>query len=413
MIRITNNMIANTLKRNMNNNIKNLSVLQNQLSTGRVINRPSDNPAGLVRSLRLRSDLVSNDQYLANIQEGINYMDTTDAALDNLTKVLARVRDLTVQGANGTNDIGARDSIAKEVAQLRDQIKTVANTTYGSKYVFAGSNVTEEPCQGNQWTGNNQLLDREIGTGVLLPVNLNMKNWFVSDASTPASSVSGQNPSEDISAGPADSFQIQVDGDPTVRTVSLNLAGLTTGAAIATEMQTRINAIGTPDGYDYSSVSVSYDAVNKCYTIISSNTNLNAGVQITAAATNDVSAALKLGLANKGTETAGIFAVFDQVINALKNSDGVTASQLLTKLDDKRDELLASRAIIGAKTNRLEMQQSRLEGEQTSYTKLLAGNEDADMVEVGIQLKMQENVYNASLAGGAKIIQPSLIDFLK
>jgi len=77
------------------------------------------------------------------------------------------------------------------------------------------------------------------------------------------------------------------------------------------------------------------------------------------------------------------------------------------------DNLLAARSTIGAKINRLELQRSRLESTQVSYTSLLAQNEDADIAEVIMNLKMQESVYQASLAAGARIIQPSLVDFLK
>lgn len=413
MIRITNNMMANTLTRNMNTNLKNMNELQNQVATGRKINKPSDDPGGLVRSLRLRSDITANEQYLANISDSLSYMDTTESAMDNLTSVMNRVRELTVQAANGTNDDSALQSIAEELTQLQEQIRTVSNSTYGSKYVFAGSNVTEAPCtQDGQWTGNNTELQREIGSGVKIPVNLDMKSWFIQQGQ----SLSGTGASTDISTmptSPLPTFKIQVDGDPTVHTITLDPVGppaLDSGANIATAMQTAISAIVQP-GYDYAGVAVAYDAANG-YVISSANPSVDSGVQITPGDDNDASAALKLGIANEGTENAGVFAVMDQIINAVKSGDSDTISDLLGKIDQKLDTLLTNRSIVGARTNRLEMQQTRLKNIDVSYTGLLADNEDADIAEVSINLQMQENVYNASLAVGAKIIQPSLIDFL-
>lgn len=413
MIRITNNMMANTLTRNMNNNLKNMNELQNQIATGRKINKPSDDPGGLVRSLRLRSDITANEQYLANISDSLSYMDTTESAMDNLTSVVNRVRELTVQAANGTNDDSALQSIAEELTQLQEQIRTVSNSTYGSKYVFAGSNVTEAPCTADgQWIGNDTELQREIGSGVKIPVNLDMKSWFIQQGQ----SLSGTGASTDISslsASPPPSFQIQVDGDATLHTVTLDPVGppvLNNGTDIAAAMQTAINAIAQP-GYDYAGVTVTYDAVNG-YAISSASTGTNSGVQITSGTSNDVADDLKLGIANEGTENAGVFAVMDQIINAVKSGDSDTISDLLGKIDQKLDTLLTNRSIVGARTNRLEMQQTRLKNIDVSYTGLLADNEDADIAEVSINLQMQENVYNASLAVGAKIIQPSLIDFL-
>ena len=303
MIRITNGMLINELKYNLNNNYTNMDKYQRQLATGRKINLPSDNPAGLVKSLRLRTNLVEGEQYLANINEGINFMETTDAALDNLTAIMQRIRELAVNAANGTNDDSARKAIADEIKELTDQITIVANTSYGSKYIFAGTNVTQQPCQEDsdpdtfKWTGNNEALQLEIGVGVKLTINLtdsSMNNFFVGNGSDPG-------------------------------------------------------------------------VIDFCRELV-----------------NDIEAG---------------------------NLDAVNAA--LTTADKFIDNLLTARSTIGAKVNRLELQQSRLDSTQISYTSLLSQNEDADIAEVIMNLKMQESVYRASLAAGARIIQPSLVDFLR
>jgi flagellar hook-associated protein 3 FlgL len=303
MIRITNGMLINELKYNLNNNYTNMDKYQRQLATGRKINLPSDNPAGLVKSLRLRTNLVEGEQYLANINEGINFMETTDAALDNLTAIMQRIRELAVNAANGTNDDSARKAIADEIKELTDQITIVANTSYGSKYIFAGTNVTQQPCQEDsdpdtfKWTGNNEALQLEIGVGVKLTINLtdsSMNNFFVGNGSDPG-------------------------------------------------------------------------VIDFCRGLVS-----------------DI-------------ETGDL--------------DAVNAA--LTTADKFIDNLLTARSTIGAKVNRLELQQSRLDSTQISYTSLLSQNEDADIAEVIMNLKMQESVYRASLAAGARIIQPSLVDFLR
>ena len=303
MIRITNGMLINELKYNLNNNYTNMDKYQRQLATGRKINLPSDNPAGLVKSLRLRTNLVEGEQYLANINEGINFMETTDAALGNLTAIMQRIRELAVNAANGTNDDSARRAIADEIKELTDQITIVANTSYGSKYIFAGTNVTQQPCQEDsdpdtfKWTGNNEALQLEIGVGVKLTINLtdsSMNNFFVGNGTDPG-------------------------------------------------------------------------VIDFCRGLVS---DIEAG-----------------------------------------NLDAVNAA--LTTADKFIDNLLTARSTIGAKVNRLELQQSRLDSTQISYTSLLSQNEDADIAEVIMNLKMQESVYRASLAAGARIIQPSLVDFLR
>ncbi|MBC7075360.1 MAG: flagellar hook-associated protein FlgL [Syntrophomonadaceae bacterium] len=301
MIRITNNMLVNDLKRNLNSNMRNMDIYQRQLSTGRKINQPSDNPAGLVKSLRLRTSLTEGEQYIANIDEALNFMETTDAALDNVNQILQRVRELTVKAGNGTNDASAFEAIAAEIGELVDQLKLVANTTYGAKYIFAGSNVTEPPVDGDKWQGNEQLLELEIGAGVKIDINLTMKGFF-----------------------------------------------------------------GNPDGLD-----------------------------------------------DAGVSDGGLFGLLNDLETAVNSGDLEAVKTGLGDIDGKIDSLLSMRAVVGAKINRLELQKNRLESTQTSFTGLLAQNEDADMAEVIMQLKMQENVYRASLAAGTRIILPSLADFLR
>ena len=99
------------------------------------------------------------------------------------------------------------------------------------------------------------------------------------------------------------------------------------------------------------------------------------------------------------------------------NLGGLGQAQALSsdlgEIDKALNKLLAVRADLGARYNRLEMTANRLEDDKYNFTKLMSNNEDADLAEVLMNLKTQENVYKASMAAGARIIQPTLIDFLR
>lgn len=179
MMRITNSMLANDLKRNMNLNLLRMDELQRQLSTNRKINKPSDDPAGVVKALRLRTNLTEGEQYLSNISEAASFMQTMDDSMNSMTEILQKIRELTVKGATGTNDKDANKAIADEIVQLNEQLKMVANATYGSKYIFAGTNVTETPYRDGRWIGNDQTLEVEVGVGVKMPINLKMRDYFM------------------------------------------------------------------------------------------------------------------------------------------------------------------------------------------------------------------------------------------
>ncbi|KPU26432.1 flagellar hook protein FlgL [Caloranaerobacter sp. TR13] len=108
-----------------------------------------------------------------------------------------------------------------------------------------------------------------------------------------------------------------------------------------------------------------------------------------------------------------LIAMFDSLKTALDNGDADTIQKTLGRIDKVMENLLSVRADIGAKTNRLELTKKRLESQSINFTKLLSENEEADIAEVIMNLKMNENVYRASLSAGARIIQPTLVDFLR
>ncbi|WP_440113486.1 flagellar hook-associated protein FlgL [Paenibacillus sp. QZ-Y1] len=113
------------------------------------------------------------------------------------------------------------------------------------------------------------------------------------------------------------------------------------------------------------------------------------------------------------TETDNLFVIFNTISQALSDGDLKELSNQLDTIDSRTDKILAIRAEVGAKTNRVELMQGRLSDLEVNLTDLQSKVEDADFAELAIQSKIQENIYNASLSTGAKIISQSLVDFLR
>jgi len=111
--------------------------------------------------------------------------------------------------------------------------------------------------------------------------------------------------------------------------------------------------------------------------------------------------------------TSQLLTVMDKLKNALDSGDHQAVSNLIADVDKQLENVLAVRAEVGAKSNRLDLIQNRLQDDNYNFTALLSKNEDVDLAQVITNLQMDENVYRASLAAGARIIQPSLIDFLR
>ncbi len=295
--RVTQSMLNTQFMRNINNNLTRMEKLQDQLSSGRRINKPSDDPVGISFSMRYRSELETNDQYQRNVDSALSWLTYLDETLGQAGDVVQRTRELAVQGANGTNPQQALDTIAMEIDQLGEQMLTIANSQFNGKYVFNGQLTDVKPYDESTPdfdTPNVGTIEFEIGVGVRIPVNVSGRAVF--------------------------------------------------GNAL---------------------------------------------------------------------EENNLFVIFKDLSNHLKNGEIDKVSEMIGKIDERMDSLLAVRAEIGAKTNRIELAESRLQDINLNLSSLKSKTEDADMAAVITNLKMDENVYQASLSAGSRLIQPSLLDFLR
>jgi flagellar hook-associated protein 3 FlgL len=176
--RITDSMTSRLVLSDIENVSSQLSKTQQQLSSGKQITQPSDDPFGTSRALLYRTELASNQQYQKNVDDASSWQSVTDTALGQISNYTLRARDLVVQGANGAIDQSGRDSIAAEIDQITDSIKTEANTQYAGRYVFSGSATQTAPYKlggtppDDTYYGNTDQLVREIGQGVQVPINI-------------------------------------------------------------------------------------------------------------------------------------------------------------------------------------------------------------------------------------------------
>src|SRR5690554_4555764 len=303
-MRVTNKTMLNNYLSNLNRNLRQMSKYQDQLSSGKEIRRPSDDPFAVTRSMSLHTSLNQNSQYLRNIEDSIGWVDITDSALGNLVDVMNRLRELVIKGGNGSLADSDRNAIKDEVVQLIEQVVQIGNANYDGRYIFGGQRTTEPPFKltggildyvGGMEMDNETILKREISQNVIIEVNI-PGEWIMSS--------------------------------------------------------------------------------------------------------KDGSLDLPITLNN--------------IVSALESGDtSQLGGQILKELDDNIDNLLALRSEAGAKYNRLEAAKMKNEEESFNMTELLSKTEDIDFAEKIMHYMMMENIYQASLATGAKIMQPSLLDFLR
>lgn len=287
-------MLSNNLLRNLESAQGRMDQLQNQMSSGHRISRPSDDPAGIQNAMRLKSNISSVEQWKSNANAAVDYMNTTDSTLGDMTSMLQRVRELAVQGANGTLSAGDKTAVAYEVDQLSDQLHMMANTQVGSKYIFSGTATDKEliSLDGSTSQANGQEVKFEVGNNLNLPISVNGQTLF-------------------------------------------------------------------------------------------------------------------------GDSTTGIFATLSNLSTALKSNDSTAVSNSLGSIDTNIDNVLAQRSDLGARINRMTAIQSRLDTTSTNLQENLSGIQDVDIAKTITDFTNQQNVYKAALSVGAKIIEPSLVDFMR
>jgi flagellar hook-associated protein 3 len=187
-MRITNNILSQNLLRNLESAQGRMANLQNQMSSGYRITKPSDDPVGIQNALRMKSSISAVEQWKSNADEALQYMNTTDSTLGEMTSMLQRVRELTVQGTNGSLSADDKRSIAVEVDQISEHLRMIANTQIGSKYIFSGTQTDQEMLNSDgTWQGNDQDVKFEVGNNLNLAISVNGQTLF----KTPLTGVPG------------------------------------------------------------------------------------------------------------------------------------------------------------------------------------------------------------------------------
>jgi flagellar hook-associated protein 3 FlgL len=190
-MRITSSMSQRHLLSDLQRVQQRLSDAQNQVSSGKRVAKPSDDPLAAARATRLQADLDATAAYSDSVDEAKSWLDASDSALSSLNDVVQRVRELTVQAANGATSDAGRQAIKAEVDQLIKQAKTTLNQAYDGRYLFSGTKTDTPPYDVNTtppddtYKGDAGAILRTIGAGVTVQVNA------AASGSTPPTDVLG------------------------------------------------------------------------------------------------------------------------------------------------------------------------------------------------------------------------------
>lgn len=116
-----------------------------QMSSGKRINRPSDDPEGSKIVLGFKEQMGRIDQYRSNLDTAQRSLQQVETTLTQVKEALIRGKELAIQGKNGIIGQDARNALAAEVQQLQQQVLQAANTNINGEYIFAGYKIATQP----------------------------------------------------------------------------------------------------------------------------------------------------------------------------------------------------------------------------------------------------------------------------
>jgi flagellar hook-associated protein 3 FlgL len=174
-MRVTSDMSQRHVLADLRRVQERLATAQSQVAGGKRIEKPSDDPLGAERAMRLNDQLESTGAYRTAVDESRSWLDATDSALSSLSEVVQHVRELTLQAANGSTSDAGRQSIKAQIDQLAEEAKHTLNSAYDGRYIFSGTATDTAPysaATGDAYQGDASPVVRQIGPGVSVQVNV-------------------------------------------------------------------------------------------------------------------------------------------------------------------------------------------------------------------------------------------------
>ena len=324
-MRITNASMVRSHLYDTQNNLTNMSKINQQISTGKVINTVSDDPHKAIKIMNMNNEIKYTEKYNYNIDEAVGWMNTTDGALENVGNLLGEIKETILKVGNGTYSQNEMKSLNEDMNEKIKQLADTLNSTHGGKYLFGGSSVDDAPITViENPDGTVKLEFSKDKNGQIIPNTDDLK--------------------ADISSGINIDYNISVGEILNIKDANGNTVNL-------------------------------LDEINNLSTLMNDIAN---GDEQTAA---------------KAKET---------LLNDTKG-----------KIDTLFDHVVNERTSLGVRVNTAEKIKELNDEDILNIQEVLSKTQDTDVVEKFIELKSAEMIYQASIQVGAKLIQPTILDYIR
>ena len=473
-LRITQGMLYSKALADVHSGLFRYSRLQQEVASGRRINRPSDDPAGALRVLPLRNDLRDLEQLGNNVALARETLNLGASALEDGSALMSRVRELSMQAANSTISRGDRASLAGEMDQLLGQLLSLGNSRRGERFLFGGTESGSAPFRLVEdaggarviYAGNHDSLEVEVAPGIRTALNVPGDAIFqqrsrgaTTFAPAPGSVATGAQPAGagDTAVGFGElrvTFAgLHTDAPSTVTAGSgaSNAVGplsftftsvpatLSVGGGPALNLPITNGAFTTADGRTISLTVAGVPATTTGTFTAKAGLSIDGGAsvtEVTAFGSGSVQVANSYdgtvlhvdtsSLARTGTEHVeyeGTFDAFTTLItlrDLLRNTgnlpDEVVRDRLTRMIDDVdagHEGVLDGLRELGFRSASMDALGNRVATLRESRTEALSLVQDSDIAESILALQRQDLSYMAALQVSSRVIQTSLQSFLR
>jgi flagellar hook-associated protein 3 FlgL len=384
-----------------------LSNTQLQLSTGRRVLTPADDPASAVRVLGLNGAVETVSQYQDNIDRLTSRLETEEGSLSGITNLLQRVRELTVQGNNDVLSATDKGAIAVEVRQLRDQLFSMANAKDSNgEYIFSGYQTGTRPFTYGAgvytYNGDNGQRELQIAPGRTVADGDNGYGLFMNVATGPVTTVNVVAPTDPAPAA-ITAGDITIDGGNGNGAISIGALPLAADPAErATQLRDAINAISGQTGVTAES------APGNTLTLTSIG---GTGIDVTLAGTaTTANTGLTTGATPPATSRRSVFETLDQLASALESGDSVT--RYITDVDLALGAVIEAKTSVGGRLNAIEEQKTVNEDLKLNLETHRSEEQDLDYTSAISRFEAQMTALQAAQQAFVKVKGLSLFNYL-
>lgn len=359
MARVSENSSYHAINYSVGKTKRKLEDLQLQGSNLKRIQKPSDDPVGNIDLLTVRSKQLDNKQYLRNASFAKTQLVFTETAVEELTDILVKAKELAIGQASSFYNKDIRESVAKEIEQLAKQSLSISNRRLGNRYIFSGHKTLTRPFnEKGEYAGDKNQTSIEVSKDFFVKINFSGDRVFFEK--------------EDTAIESPTPIKLTTQNQLDRRPASLEETNKEQPQKID---QRDLPLLNPPNEKD---------------TMLSQR--------------NDIP--------NKGPSRKSVFGTLKRLENALVSNSHESIQAMLPDLDLHIDRLIQLRTEIGSISNSIENAEENIEKVKVMNEEYKSKIQDSDVAELFTDLTRQQNTLNATYKSSAQLMNNNLLKFI-